>query len=864
MSSFTDNPELLTRFTPYREQLPTQALVAVGMEKQRRYDEGLEKIQSSIDRVAGLDIIRDVDKQYLESKLSDLGDNLKIVAGGDFSETQLVNSVAGMAGRIGKDPNIINAVSSTRAYRNGVTEMQSAIKEGKSSPSNEWLFKSSASKWLSSDDINEQFSDSYTPYTDVKKHALEVIKALTKSSTITEDAFTVDSKGNIVIADAMVKKQLAGISPEQIQQALLVGLSPADMKQLEIDGRYSYSNLSPEGFKNRLEQDRTSQKSVYSQKRKALEDKKAITKSANEISIIDDKIAELDKTISKVDRDYNSLIALDPESAKATLHTHNFMNNFGSAFSYTETSETLETSPLAEMQKWRDEMKFKKESFEANYKISLANLEIAKENLAIAKDKAKGGGGAGWGGLEFSVDGKYVPEVAIEKVLATVKATEDKLMSEESSFLKEQGISKEALMGAERKWLEDPSSVNADVDEYFRNRQILQRNIDTNNNLILKVQAIGKEKVKDVEKKIATDPPLTVNVGGTPVTYTAREIADFSSRFDKYKKEETALTPHAVDLYSYNDEKAQDELSDKDYILYEILKKGEVRKGLTSDEKGIVDRSNLYKSTYGVAYSERNKVIADELKNRLTSHQGVSYTINSAKPEDKQELQGILKKVYNLAQGTKGLPHSPDLNKDVLEKLIIEPEIATIKVVEGTEFTEPIYEVSVSGKAGQSTFRLSQSDKTGIWGNRFELNEGEQSIRPYQEQMRKVGGQVGSKFGGTTTATDGQPTNVKNAYLNGRLDFQGVKMFGLSGNLTYNERVDGYLFKLNIKDPIKDKWVENISYPSRYMTAEEVNEFKTKLNDSETYRILYDTDSPATNEELENLKKYRKNSSNGK
>lgn len=179
MSSWTDNIQQLTSFKPYTSQLPVEAMTKVGMEKQRRYEEGIEKIQSSIDRVAGLDIVRDVDRQYLQSKLNNLGSTLKTVAGGDFSESQLVNSLAGMATKIGKDQNVVNAVSSTRYYRKGLEDMQAAIKEGKSSPSNEWLFKSNAAKWLQSTDINEQFSDNYLPYTDAKKHALEVIKAPT-------------------------------------------------------------------------------------------------------------------------------------------------------------------------------------------------------------------------------------------------------------------------------------------------------------------------------------------------------------------------------------------------------------------------------------------------------------------------------------------------------------------------------------------------------------------------------------------------------------------------------------------------------------------------------------------------------------
>ena len=45
MASFTDN---IPQFNPYVQQLPVEAMVSVGMEKQRRYDEGLQKIQSNI------------------------------------------------------------------------------------------------------------------------------------------------------------------------------------------------------------------------------------------------------------------------------------------------------------------------------------------------------------------------------------------------------------------------------------------------------------------------------------------------------------------------------------------------------------------------------------------------------------------------------------------------------------------------------------------------------------------------------------------------------------------------------------------------------------------------------------------------
>ena len=77
MASFTD---AIPQFNPYIQQLPVEAMVTVGMEKQQRYDQGLQRIQSQIDQVAGLDIYRPQDREYLQSKLNQLGSKLKTVA----------------------------------------------------------------------------------------------------------------------------------------------------------------------------------------------------------------------------------------------------------------------------------------------------------------------------------------------------------------------------------------------------------------------------------------------------------------------------------------------------------------------------------------------------------------------------------------------------------------------------------------------------------------------------------------------------------------------------------------------------------------------------------------------------------------
>ena len=69
MAGYLDRPSSLSSFTPYVQQLPVEAMVQVGTTLQGRYDQGVQRIQSQIDRVAGLDIAKPQHKEYLKSKL---------------------------------------------------------------------------------------------------------------------------------------------------------------------------------------------------------------------------------------------------------------------------------------------------------------------------------------------------------------------------------------------------------------------------------------------------------------------------------------------------------------------------------------------------------------------------------------------------------------------------------------------------------------------------------------------------------------------------------------------------------------------------------------------------------------------------
>jgi hypothetical protein len=206
MASFTDS---IPQFNPYVQQLPVEAMVQVGMQKQKQYDEGIQKIQTNIDNIAGLEVTRDVEKAYLQSKLNQLGNDLTTVAAGDFSNFQLVNSVNGMTNQIVRDPYVQNAVNSSAKRKKEYAFMEEARKKGELSPSNEYVFKLRDSDWVNSTELGKAYGASYTPYRDVKKKAMEAIKALHPKLSEIDIPFVMDSQGNVDtsrIADAIVQR----------------------------------------------------------------------------------------------------------------------------------------------------------------------------------------------------------------------------------------------------------------------------------------------------------------------------------------------------------------------------------------------------------------------------------------------------------------------------------------------------------------------------------------------------------------------------------------------------------------------------------------------------------------------------------
>jgi hypothetical protein len=565
MASFTDN---IPQFNPYVQQLPVEAMVSVGMEKQKRYDEGLQKIQGQIQQVAGLDVLRPIDKDYLQSKLNELGGNLQTFAASDFSNFQLTNSVGGMVNQISKDPFVLAAVKSTAIDRKNAEFIESEKKAGKLDPGNLYVYNLQRNKYINSGLKDEQgnplvFSGQYEPYRDVYKKLSDVAKDVGIDESIIPNLF--DSNGQV--SKVMVETLIKGKDANKIYDAFVNTLDSGDYRQLEINGIYKYRDRSPQDIVTILETSNKQYAQTTLDKQADLLTEVADLKSklpkakGEELIQINKKISSLETLIQKSntsikDDQDNFLKVRDRALAgdedqlnaiKGKIYTNNFLaslsKDFSSKISHVKYSENPLWKAIMDEKQFALDSWYKRESVKA---AKRANELKEKELMPILQ--ATGAVDGSQVNIAENVNQDYMNTVGQrdQKLINLARWdmkrlgwTEGKMKEWVSAQAKNKGISEAEVLanwgtttltqiksGQTKPTSEIASEVNSinGLNIFVSGLQKLMKSADE------KAKLEGGESVKNVPDILKETKPVTVNVGsnGKNITLSAQDQLDLA------------------------------------------------------------------------------------------------------------------------------------------------------------------------------------------------------------------------------------------------------------------------------------------------------------------------------------------------
>lgn len=391
MASYTD---ILPEFKEYVPKYPLELIAQVGAQKQQKYEENVQKIQGQIDQVAGLDIYKDIDRNYLQSKLNELGNNMTMFAAGDFSNFQLVNSVSGMTKQLVRDPNIQNAVESTRKIRNEQKFMEEERKKGTLHRNNEIYFNDEIGRYLSSNAVGEKFNGRYQPYTDYQKKWRDIKKELDIKEDTSDLPFVmkdgkvvIGANGKPIVNDYMVRETFKGIDPNRLKQAIMSSMDDNDFRQMQIDSYVQYKGYTPDML-------------AEIAKDKFESNEKPLIQTIDRLNLLKNQASGDQKRLDAINKQlaqYNSRLENDrvefeeslknlyanPEEFKNKIFRMDSINQFANSFSNISHIQQIVDSPI------RKQMN---EDRDYNYKIvkfQTDNAHWQKDyNLNVAKFKS--------------------------------------------------------------------------------------------------------------------------------------------------------------------------------------------------------------------------------------------------------------------------------------------------------------------------------------------------------------------------------------------------------------------------------------------------------------------------------------------
>ena len=874
MASYKD-PANLT-FNPYVEQRPVEAMAKVGMYKQQRFDEGIQKIQESIDNVAGLDVVRPQDKEYLQSKLNALGGQLSSVAGGDFSNFSLVNSVNGMTNQIAKDPNVLNAVSSAARYRKDLETIQKLKEKGEWAESNQLEYSKEVDAWYNNEDLNSSYSANVSPYIDVQKDAQDIIKGLAK------DEYNVEVMQDPTTGryyDIMTNQEVKELTPEKIQTALKAGLSPQAWRQLSLDGKLKYSNVSDQQFVSQINGGYEKRFTLLSEKRAELISAERDAQKPSDKLSLQKQIAQLDQMINGNRQEYESISSgfgqgeVDP--AKAQFYTMDWMDNISQAFSSRSVNNETKESPYFSAQIKKDQRALAQAKFSAQQ----------KQYAQVNKDKA-----AELALLEAGQTNTFtIPGLPQDPKAMVIQANEDARILESEYVTDRAKLAKQLQWDDSVKFVDsnnngiyDPAvdELNQDTGLTMFDRMLVASERSNYTNIAPSQQGdirnyLNKKKAADtanyrvtsVANQVDAQIPIDIDAiipeeykGRMWEGFTAAETSILLNEFDKYKSIKSTMGAVAskggipVLVTEFDDATAQRELSSQQFALYQ-----NVYRGVRGDANAMAaaDMFNQVRDEVTDLTDRRDELTQTLMSQSVTTLDGAGVGIDVSDKVDKNRVQSILGTVAAIIterEGYQGLAPGDAETILKIEKGLTSATILTdekqLRVSGGTadkpnNITIPLSDEQYEQVTGMFNVETEQTPEVAAFNKNIlprmlatgaKVGDGERDFWTTADPIFKMGanGEIKSELSRTT--------NFENAFFN-QFDFPNVNLYEISANLISKQDPKGDFdesyYQLNFRYNSKEEGTIGGETAIRDVTRELPNvEYGRALNKAQAAEFL--------------------------
>jgi len=232
-------------YPDYISPLPADDLLKFAQKKQEMYDEGVAKVQQSIDTYHNLrsSILTDVEKEYFDKSMANLVRSISSSAGLDFSNKANVQAVLNVGKPLERDQYILTAISNGKEVARRQDQL-SKMKPGERSVVNDFYYMKDVNDYVNSGKLGQKLSygKEYTPYVDLSKDWMEFMKTQKPNQS---ESFNMQS----AMGPAYIEKiTTEGFDATDLANKFkaFIASDPNKLRQFQMDAGYSLEQVGKE------------------------------------------------------------------------------------------------------------------------------------------------------------------------------------------------------------------------------------------------------------------------------------------------------------------------------------------------------------------------------------------------------------------------------------------------------------------------------------------------------------------------------------------------------------------------------------------------------------------------------------------
>jgi len=261
--------------------------------------------------------------------------------------------------------------------------MEAAQKEGKSSPSNEWMFNNGVNDFLNDGDIQSSYNGQFVNKVDYDKQLQDAIHAAHEDKLAEdENVLNADGTVNHDILDHKIKEGLS--TSKVISIARSIYSKPEVQQQLMMDGLYKYKDATPEQlYQERASSARLQKEQIFMADPKLrayslLGDAERKAKANRDLEYNYQYINSIDGELAN----FRKSIVNNFDGAKVSAFTEDKLIEQGNNYAWTNISHDYKVSPWFTVN--IEKSKFALQQKQFNEQLNMDSWSIKEKQAQIA------------------------------------------------------------------------------------------------------------------------------------------------------------------------------------------------------------------------------------------------------------------------------------------------------------------------------------------------------------------------------------------------------------------------------------------------------------------------------------------------